>query len=160
MGWNVVGSDISAEVIEKAKGNLRWLLQVYKLGVTYRLNVADAVHVSAVLGGSTVDAVVTEPFMGAAQRALPGGCDIKNTMKGLEKLYIGCLREWHRILKPGGVVMMALPEYVVKGKTYFVKKVIDNCEMLGYTIQAGPIEYSRPQAVVKRKFYLFKKIST
>ena len=53
--------------------------------------------------------------------------------------------------------MIALPQYEFNGKTYFVKKVIDMCENLGYTIQAGPIEYGRPAATVKRLFYLFHK---
>ena len=80
---------------------------------------------------------------------------VKNIIKGLEKLYIGCLRDWHKVLKKGGVVVMALPVYNINGKTYFVKKVIDMCEMLGYTTLAGPIEYSRPQAVVKRNFFVW-----
>ncbi len=159
MGWNVVGGDQSEDVIAKARKNLQWLIQKYPdLGVTYRLNVVDAVHISSVVDKESVDAIVTEPFMGAAQRALPGGkIDVKNTIKGLEKLYIGCLRDWLAVLKPHGVVMMALPMYETGGKTYFVKKVIDMCETLGYTIGTGPIEYSRPQAIVKRVFYLFQK---
>ena len=78
-------------------------------------------------------------------------------MKGLEKLYIGCLRDWHAILKPKGKIVIALPKYSIHNKTYFVKKVIDSCEMLGYTTIVGPIEYSRPQAVVRREFYIFQK---
>jgi tRNA G10 N-methylase Trm11 len=161
MGWNVVGGDQSEEILAKTRKNLLWLVQKYSdLGVTYRLHVSDAVHISGAVDRGTVDAIVTEPFMGAAQRALPGGRDIdkvKNTIKGLEKLYIGCLRDWRNLLKAEGVVMMALPMYAVNGKFFFVKKVIDMCETLGYTIVTGPIEYSRPQAIVKRVFYLFQK---
>jgi tRNA G10 N-methylase Trm11 len=150
VGWNVVGADQSAEVIEKTRDNLRWLMKANKVGVTYRLAVSDAVHISENLDGALVDAIVTEPFMGA-----PNTKDVKNTVKGLEKLYIGCFREWRNVLKPGGVVVIALPSYISKGKTYFVKKVIDMCEVLGYTIQVGPIEYGRPGATVKRQFYKF-----
>jgi len=164
MGWNVVGSDRDEVAVEKARANLRWLTQKPDAvpGVTYRLSVSDAVHVSDTMDKESIDAIVTEPFMGdtkIASRAprLPTD-DLKNTIKGLEKLYIGCLRDWAKVLKPRGVVMMALPRYAVNGKTYFVKKVIDMCEILGYTTVAGPIEYSRPQAVVRRSFYLFQKV--
>lgn len=158
MGWNVVGSDRDETAVEKARGNLRWLTEKNALGVTYRLLVSDAVHVSDTLDPASIDAIVTEPYMGPTKLSgRESRDDVKNIIKGLEKLYIGCLRDWHKILKPTGVVMMALPVYVTHGNTYFVKKVIDMCEMLGYTIQTGPIEYSRPQAVVKRAFYLFKK---
>jgi tRNA G10 N-methylase Trm11 len=160
MGWNVVGGDQSADVVEKARKNLKWLMEKHSdLGVTYRLNVVDAVHVSGVVDKESIDAIVTEPYLGNASIKYQVS-SIKNTIKGLEKLYIGCLREWVKILKPQGVVMMALPMYQVEGKTYFVKKVIDMCETLGYTIETGPIEYSRPGATVKRMFYLFQKIST
>lgn len=159
MGWNVIGSDQSASVVEKTRENLQWLTKKYSdLGVTYRLHISDAVHISGMVDAGSVDAIVTEPFMGAAQRVLPGGkIDVKNVIKGLEKLYIGCLRDWGRLLRRGGVVMMAFPMYQINGKTYFVKKVIDMCETLGYTIVTGPIEYSRPQAIVKRVFYLLQK---
>jgi tRNA G10 N-methylase Trm11 len=155
MGWNVIGGDQSSDVVEKARQNLQWLLQKYSdLGVTYRLHVTDAVHISGFVDVASVDAIVTEPFMG--NTAIKED-QVKNVLKGLEKLYIGCLRDWRPVLKAKGVVMVALPMYQVNGKTYFVKKVIDMCETLGYTIVEGPIEYSRPQAIVKRVFYLFQK---
>jgi tRNA G10 N-methylase Trm11 len=150
MGWNVVGSDQSADVVEKTRGNLRWLLSTNKLGVTYRLVVSDAVHISQQLDAQSIDAIVTEPFMGS-----PKIKDVKNTIKGLEKLYIGCFRDWCKVLKPGGIIVMALPIYAINGKSHFVKKVIDMCEVLGYTIKAGPIEYGRPGAIVIRQFYKF-----
>lgn len=156
MGWNVVGADQDSDVVTRARANMRWLTETKAVaeGVTYRTHVSDAVHVSGVVDANTIDAIVTEPFMGP-----PKVKNVKNTIKGLEKLYIGCLRDWQQILKPQGVVVMALPMYELGPKTYFVKKVIDMCEMLGYTIVIGPIEYSRPQAIVKRVFYLFQKIS-
>lgn len=161
-GWDVVGSDQKEDVVDKANKNLGWLMGKYpQIGGTYRVVVSEATHVSQVLQGTTVDAVVTEPFMGSTAIASAGAKvankTIKNTIKGLEKLYIGCLKDWVRVLKSGGTVVMAIPSYTVGGRIFFVKKVIDSCERLGYTICAGPIEYGRPQAVVRRQFYIFRK---
>lgn len=173
MGWNVIGSDQSESVIVKAKRNNEWLASHYKytrpparqIDVSLvKFYAADATHISEHVAKESVDAIVTEPFMGPAY----GGNDqlpmtnnqikdIKNTIKGLEKLYIGCLRDWYNVLKPDGKVVIALPLYVAGGREFFVKKVIDMCENLGYTVEQGPIEYSRPQAVVKRKFFVFEK---
>jgi tRNA G10 N-methylase Trm11 len=154
MGWKVIGGDQSGDVVAKARKNLQWLIQKEPdVSVTYRLHVSDAVHISNFVDKESIDVIVTEPFMGP-----PKITDVRNTIKGLEKLYIGCLRDWRHTLEPHGVVMMALPMYTLGGKTYFVKKVIDMCETLGYTIVTGPIEYSRPGAIVKRMFYLFQKI--
>jgi len=152
MEWKIIGSDMLSEVARKAEANIKWL------GLTgYELYVSDATHISEHIRAGSVDAIVTEPFMGNPL-IIHHSSDIKNIMKGLEKLYIGCLRDWHKVLKPDGVVVIALPQYAINGKTYFVKKVIDMCGLLGYTIQAGPIEYGRPGAIVTRQFYIFKKL--
>lgn len=166
-GWRVIGSDVSEGVAVKAKENLSWLAsrEPKTGGSIAKIHIADATHASDHVATGSVDAIVTEPFMGTTRW---GGNekllvtsdklkDLKNTIKGLEKLYIGCLRDWQKVLVPGGKVVIALPAYAVSGREYFVKKVIDMCENLGYTIVDGPIEYSRPQAVVRRKFYILRK---
>ncbi|MBI3956019.1 methyltransferase domain-containing protein [Candidatus Gottesmanbacteria bacterium] len=153
-GWSVIGSDQSEEAVEKAKKNIEFLqgtsLQDRK-EVPYGLFVSDATHISEKIAPESIDAIVTEPFMGPTVVETE---NVKNVIKGLEKLYIGCLREWHKILKPKGHIVIALPEYAVGGKTFFVKTIIDRCENLGYTVTLGPLEYSRPQAVVRRKFFV------
>ena len=163
-GAAVIGADISVPAVDGARKNIAWLETVYPhvSASAARLFVSDATHVASQIPAGSVDAIVTEPFMGTthagARDAHLSPEKVRNIIKGLEKLYIGCLREWHGILKESGVVLIALPEYHVAGRVHFVKKVIDSCETLGYTCQAGPIEYSRPQAVVRRKFFLFKKL--
>lgn len=161
-GWQVVGSDISENAVRKAKENLAWLARSAPQtgGEVSSLFVHDAVHMSEKLEDESIDAIVTEPYMGDTAIATQKLVDIqkvKNTIKGLEKLYIGCLRDWRSLLVSGGRVVIALPGYAVSGRLLFVKKVVDMCENLGYTIVVGPIEYSRPQAVVKRMFYILEK---
>ncbi|MBU2416462.1 methyltransferase domain-containing protein, partial [Patescibacteria group bacterium] len=160
----VIGGDQDTHVISKARKNLEWLATVYQnIDISHSVFYAgDATGVSKHIREASVDAIITEPFMGTTK--LGGGSitdavKIRNIMKGLEKLYIGCLREWHKVLKPSGKVMIAFPEYHLNGKIFAVKKVIDMCEKLGYTNLVGPIEYGRPQAIVKREFYLFEKSS-
>ncbi|MEK7119545.1 MAG: methyltransferase domain-containing protein [Patescibacteria group bacterium] len=158
-GWGVVGSDISEKVIEKAKKNIEFSQEdlLHSKRSSYEFFVSDATHVSEHLKPESIDAIVTEPFMGSADIKFE---NIKNTIKGLEKLYIGCLRDWYRVLKPLGRVVIALPEYRIEDKMFFVKKVIDRCENLGYTTLHGPIEYSRPQAIVRREFFVLQKHGT
>jgi tRNA G10 N-methylase Trm11 len=161
-GWRVMGSDSSADVVIKAQKNLAWLISHNSNagGGGGSITVTDATHVSEGILPHHVDAIVTEPFMGATNivnRSNITSDILKNIIKGLEKLYIGCLREWTKILVPNGLVILALPSYTLLSRTYFVNKVVDMCEILGYTIVVGPIEYSRPQAIVKREFYVLKK---
>lgn len=161
MGWNVIGSDIAPDVVSNTIGNLEWLKQEYpSITSIFRVVQSDAVHVSKHVDPVSVCAIVTEPFMGSPSFALQDKVDpeeIRNTIKGLEKLYIGCLKDWHGILRSNGVILMALPRFRLKGREFFVKKVIDSCEMLGYSISEGPLVYGRPNATVERNFYLFQK---
>jgi tRNA G10 N-methylase Trm11 len=163
-GAPVIGSDQSSTAVEGAQKNLKWLGLAYpKTDVSKaQLFVSDATHVSEHMSPGSVGAIATEPFMGATA---VGGKDwdvtpskVSDILKGLEKLYIGCLRDWQKVLGEKGIIVIALPEYRVGGRSFFVKRVVDSCETLGYTCLAGPIEYSRPQAVVRRQFFVFQKI--
>lgn len=162
-GANAIGSDISDEAVTKAKANIDWLRKTYPtVGTQYcKLFVCDATHVSKEIPAGSVDAIATEPFMGENVDTKDVGklnpSKVKNTLKGLEKLYIGALREWAPIIKSGGKIVMAMPAYVMERDVMRVKNVVDRCESLGYTLITEPIEYSRPQAVVRREFYIFKK---
>lgn len=96
------------------------------LGKTCELKVADAREVVVPL----VDAIVTEPFLGPADP------------KALEQLYYDCLKHWLTILKPGGRVVIAFPF------------VLDMSKVMGYSLDAGPYIYSRPNAIIKRFIHI------
>lgn len=147
-GWKVIGSDQSPEVIKKAEDNLKWLFGQKQ----WELFISDATHVSDKV--EQVDAIVTEPFMGNPNVS---ETNVANIVTGLEKLYIGCLKDWRGVLKPGGKLVMAFPRFVFGKNSYFVKKVIDSCETLGYTVLAGPIEYARPTAIVRREIFILQR---
>jgi len=157
-GVRTIASDLSVEVVEKAKKNIATLKDTKEVPPV-SFHTSDATHVSSFLLDQKIDVVVTEPFMGTAKLGegkIFKSSEIRNIMKGLEKLYIGCLREWKSILTDRGVVVIALPEIDWNARSYGVKKVIDRCEMYGYTKVLGPLPYSRPQAVVRRMIYVLK----
>ncbi len=163
LGAQAVGFDIVEDAVVKAQKNIAWLRAQYGLLQQNAVHIAtgDATHVSEYIPISSVDAIATEPFMGEQIRRPEGvkipAHDAKNIIRGLEKLYIGCLKEWVNVLRPGGRVVMAMPAYVTDRGVMNVKKVVDRCEILGYTLLTGPIEYSRPQAIVRREFFVFQK---
>lgn len=163
MGARVLGSDVVEEVVEKCKKNMDWIESKFpdSRGSVAKIFNSDAVHASKTIAPRSVHAIITEPFMGSTSIVNDMHINpekVKNIIKGLEKLYIGCLKDWKDILAPSGIVFIALPSYKIAHRVYFVKKVVDMCESLGYTIVDGPIQYSRPNAIVHRNFYLFKKI--
>jgi tRNA G10 N-methylase Trm11 len=160
-GAIVMGSDSDKDAVEKAKKNDIWLRSYHTTLPPITYFVSDATHVSQQIRKETIDVIVTEPFMGSpklGEGKITDPKEIKNSIRGLEKLYIGCLKDWQKILKPKGVVVIAIPQIVLANTKYSVKTVIDSCETLGYTNLLGPLPYSRPQAVVRRMFYKFVKL--
>jgi len=165
-GADILGSDQSDDIVVKARANVAWLVRQHGTLAFQpeQIFVCDATHASSVVRRGSVDVIVTEPFMGSTaiahnrQGTERISVNVKDVIRGLEKLYIGCLKDWHSVLKDGGLVIIALPLYAVGGREYFVKRVIDTLDRLGYTTVVGPIEYSRPQAVVRRRFFVFRKI--
>ena len=170
-GHEVIGSDNDPVVIHKAEKNVAWLREnsTSEWLPVSKLFVCEAVRVSEKITAGSVSAIVTEPFMGTPfenssgklrQKGKPvSQKQVKNTIKGLEKLYIGALKDWKILLSPHARVVITLPSIEYENRTYFVKKVIDNCEKLGYTIARGPFTYSRPQAIVKRNIFVLEKIT-
>lgn len=161
---NINASDINVNVLKKCSENLNWF--VNKFGVqdviikTYH---SDAAKISQMLG-SKIDIIVTEPFLGNArklqklndnqngQNLKNAIVDLKNILKGLEKMYLGCLKDWKKILTDNFAICIIVPEIKVKNQVYTIQ-FVEICEKLGYNI-IGNYEYSREKAVVKRKIYL------
>jgi tRNA G10 N-methylase Trm11 len=80
--------------------------------------------------------------------------EIKKIVKGLEKMYLGALKDWQKILKKDGVICMIIPEFEVKNQIFKIP-FIEICAKVGYNI-VSENEYSRENAVVRRKIYLLK----
>lgn len=161
LGTKWYASDVSPEAIEGTQRNLHWLSGQYNLEANrVDVFVCDAVHLSQKIPELSLDAIVTEPFLGnpaIGEGKITQQKDISNILKGLEKLYIGCLKEWYPLLKHSGKIVIALPVIKRGEHKETVKKLIDSCENLGYSIEAGPFIYSRPDAIVQRNFFVFRK---
>jgi len=66
MGYkNIVGSDSNKKAIEGAQKNLEWLINRYKVeGMRYKVFRTDVRRISKKIGSNSVDAIVTEPYLG------------------------------------------------------------------------------------------------
>lgn len=145
LGFNVAGTDVSASQVADTQANLK------HLGIEGRIFVQDATHLSERF--TDIDCIVTEPFLGKPNLR-PDRVDF--AVKGLEKLYLGCLKDWHKALKKGGFIVMVFP--ILKGaqKEYHTSRVIDAVKNLGYNLLARVI-YSRPEAEIRREIITLQK---
>ncbi len=162
----IFGCDIAQQSVNRAVANIEWLKKEYGLSFDAHIICGDATHAHDYFKNVQFDCIVTEPYMGPVfeKGAVLDRQKIANTIKGLQKLYIGSLREWHSLLVDDGRVVMVFPQMQVQEKgrayVYTVKNVIDRCEKLGYTLMTGPLTYARPNAVVRRQIYILKKLPT
>ncbi|HKY74424.1 MAG TPA: DNA methyltransferase [Patescibacteria group bacterium] len=154
LGAHVVGSDQDKEAVHGAGKNLQWLTERFSLPEdSIRLSVQDATQITDKETGGKVDCIVTEPFLGKPNPTL---ATVDNMLKGLERLYLGSCKQWLKLLKPNGRVVIVFP-YVQFGKRVkSMEPLIDRLESLGYTREKGPYIYTKPYAIVQRAVYVFR----
>ncbi len=156
-GATPIANDIVPQQIEKTKKNYEWLGSQYKLeGKNGKFLIHPAQSLSKVLESSSVNSIVTEPDLGSYPPKLEEGLS-------LEALYVACFADWREILVKEGKVVIALPSFSlrhgsdkVRVSSDLVKNVIDKVTSMGYSLLAGPIEYARDQAQVRRNICVFE----
>ena len=106
---NLFGSDIALKAIEDTRKNISWLKELYKIeGFHLKLLVKNVVYLSKFIKNDSVEAVITEPYLGPQR----GNLDFKLVIGELERLYSAALREFYKVLQPGGRVVMVWPVYL------------------------------------------------
>ncbi len=105
----IYGSDISDRAIADSRENWQWLEKQLNLGPQkLDLKKISATEVSKWLPPHSVDAIITEPYLG------PAGSqnNLKRTISDLNHLYSQSLQEIRKIIKPSGTVVMLWPIFI------------------------------------------------
>lgn len=163
LGNTVIVSDISQQAVEGTAKNLQWLKEEYNLELNYESHQTEASHLDEYV--NSIDAIATEPYLGPLikeeyNKPYIGGRplsrdNLKNTIKGLDKMYKGALKSWHKILSEKGRVVLIFPEFHLFGQKYKLP-LIDTCENLGYN-KVAQEEYSKPNAYIFRTIVILEK---
>ncbi len=146
-GLDLIGNDLDLTQLAGTRQNLDWLR------LSAELFNADAVKLSFQIKNN-VDFIVTEPYMG---RVTARADRLPDLAHGLAKLYLGCLKDWHKFLVPGGKIAMIFPVFEYKNTTYLTSGVIDDPHLLGYNTKTRGLMYFRPEAKVKREIVVLEK---
>jgi len=105
---NLFGSDISLKAIEDTRKNISWLKELYKISdFKLKLFAKKVESLSKFIKSGSIDAVITEPYLGPQR----GRLEFKAVISNLEELYSVAIKEFLKILKPGGRVVMIWPIY-------------------------------------------------
>jgi tRNA G10 N-methylase Trm11 len=143
--------------------------QIQNKESTIELKRCDVRELSTCFENASIDAIVTEPYLGPLQTSRPLHKEIQKIVGELSSLYLGAFREFKKVLKPNdGRVVMVWPAF----HTFFLP-ILDQVERLGFRVvepllpelsslnlpeltSRGSIIYSRPDQHVLREIFVFQ----
>lgn len=161
----IIGSDISAKALADTKINLEWLKkngQVYK--GNWQLIESSALEISKKVAPASVDAIVTEPYLGPQR----GNHDLNQIGVELENLYSEALAEFKKILKPDGRVVIVFPAFAFgrRPDLRFISPDLNGWQIVETlpetlknslrTTARGTLIYGRPEQKVWREIVVLK----
>lgn len=169
---NLIGSDINTETLAGAKENLEWLVKNYQLPTTnYQLTECDARRLSQKFSPHSIDAIITEPYLGPPLRGKETPEKIQKIIKELSSLYLAAFREFKKIIKPSGRVVILFPVFHTEKQNFFLP-ILDEIKKIGFNV-ADPLPkdfkkynfikitprnsilYFRPDQLVWREIFIF-----
>jgi len=169
---NLIGSDINQEILNGAKQNLEWLKANYKLQIAnYKLLQADVREISKHLPPQSIDAVITEPYLGPPLSGNEPPEKIQKIIKELSELYLAAFREFKKILKTNGRISILFPVFHTENHDFFLP-ILDEIKKIGFAaadplpeefkkysfLEITPrnsILYFRPDQLVWREIFIF-----
>ncbi len=152
-GAAVYGSDLDPAAVAGSQANLAWLIETYQRPVQQRVFQMDATHVQPELFKAKIDLLVTEPFLG---RQTPRDSELANVFRGLEKMYLGALKAFTRILNDGALLVMVFPLVTTDKRQYHLLSLIDKLQAKGYNLVVDPLVYAREGARVARQIVVLR----
>ncbi|MDD4902801.1 MAG: methyltransferase domain-containing protein [Patescibacteria group bacterium] len=166
---NLIGSDISEKAISDTKKNFAWLGEKIS-NIKYQISNIKlfdipAAEISQKVAANSIDAIVTEPYLGPQR----GHIDPIKTKIELEKLYSAALAEFKKILKPDGRVVMIFPVRTEGERPdwHFINPNLDGWQVINplpenlrqnlHATRRGTIVYGRSGQKVWREIVILDK---
>lgn len=143
----IIGSDISGKAVKDTQENIEWTTKQYKLGkINANIFLADASKNNGYLKKRIIDAIVTEPYLGPQR----GKFDVEKVVRGLNGLYANALKEFEKILKPGGRIVMIWPIFKRKGNSFKLNPNLGNFKIVNplSSIQNRELELTDRKTII------------
>lgn len=110
-GITITGIDKDENCIVSARKNLKWLSDEYRLKVDLgrRIKTGDATKLSKYFKNDSIDAIVTEPYLGPPLKGNQSQNKVKELFDELKPLYEKSLKEMYKVLKNGKRIAIVSP---------------------------------------------------
>jgi tRNA G10 N-methylase Trm11 len=141
-GYRCLGLDSSERMVRYARRNLGWIASGMH-GAEFEVSQGDARELSQAIGGSKVDAVVTEPLLIPALTARPRMQTAAELIERAGEVYANALASIADVVSPGGRIVMVVPVLLtMEGKEMSLAL---KGRILGLRpYQPGPLRYDYP----------------
>lgn len=178
---NLIGSDISDKAIADTKQNITWTQSRLPArhadashaggpATSYQLQAnvfqADVRDLAKKISAHSVAGIVTEPYLGPPLKGAEKPAEIQANCAELAELYAAGFQNFTRVLAPRGVVVVIIPQFILRNKTYRVAEtLVPKIKKLGFVPQplllmelhAEPyLVYRRPGQRVGREIWKFR----
>lgn len=135
LGYDVIGSDIDPEIIEKAQKNLTWLQKESNLHtVNIRLFAHDATDLSSEDFPKTPSMVVTESYLGPPVKQVPQTAIAKKNFSHIRELLYRFFHVMNDILPTGTPIVICFLAYKKADHYLFLEGLIEEIQQMGYHI--------------------------
>ena len=153
---NVIGSDSDKTSIEQSEKNLKWLKINYKVNANFKLINTDCRLLSKYVQRNSINAVVTEPYLGPYRLKLPSIREALNTIHELTVIYDNLFSQLNVLLKKDAPIVIITPIF----KTYENKIIplnINNIvDKYGFEI-LEKFDYMPPNSKILRVINVIKR---
>jgi tRNA G10 N-methylase Trm11 len=154
----LIGGDIAPIAVEDSKANLNWIRAENPSMPEAELYVSKAADVASKMAPHSVDAIVTETYLGRPRKGVESVEDVQTTIEYVETLYRESFSILKTTLKKDGIVVLTAPFHVVEDETLMLDAVRVMTE-LGYThlpTPFDPLMYRHQNQLVGRQILIFR----
>ncbi|MFW0862080.1 MAG: TRM11 family SAM-dependent methyltransferase [Candidatus Komeilibacteria bacterium] len=157
---NILGSDKSEVAVEDSSRNLIWWQQHHVLNNIPEVKRVRVEELSNFYDNDSVDAIVTEPYLGPPLRGKESPAQIISMQKQLQELYSVTLTQFNKVLKPGGIIVMVWPVFVDKKDNRLYLNLKDKVESLNLEFKdyLKNIDLSIERLTAHRKTYYYYRV--
>lgn len=156
---NLFGTDISDKAVSDTRKNLKWLTGELGLkGFEIKIEKTDVKNLSNIIDESSIDAIITEPFLGKPMRGNEKPETIEAIVSELRELYLKAFVELKKVLKKHGTLVIVIPEWHI-GNQIYKMNIEEKIEAMGLAPKnKADLIYRREDQKVWRNIQIWKKL--
>ena len=155
----LIGSDKSEKAINDSRENLNWLKEKYHLNTNnVQLFSLPVEQLNQKIKPNSIDAIITEPFLGPPIKGNESLKQIDLILNQLEIIYLAAFKEFDKILRKQGKIVIIFP--VFKMRDYAKQlEIFEQIKKIGFNlINKEKLIYYRPKQYIWRDIIIFEKI--